>query len=259
MNAGCLPSIAGNSRPRNPREIGLDHPRVLTHRRVADLGIRRKLSRPMFHIEKDPSLETLLVQEALKARGLYTGEADNWRGPRTEDALAAFQRQILPHRSMIEDGAAPRQISADGLALIKAFEGLFLGAYQDTGGVWTIGWGHTGITHQDGTVHKGRTITEAEAENLLAHDLRVFEDRVSRLITVPLNDDEFAALVSFDFNTGGLGDSTLRRLLNAEHRTEAALEFARWNKDNGRVLAGLTRRRQSERNLFLGKRPFIVE
>lgn len=213
----------------------------------------------MIHIDKDPTLETILIQEALKARGLYGGELDNWRGPRTEDALAAFRIQMQPALNQIEEGTTTRQISADGLTLIKTFEGLFLEAYQDTGGVWTIGWGHTGLVHNDGTVYRGRTITKEEAERLLARDLRVFEERVSRLITVPLNDDEFAALVSFDFNTGGLEDSTLRRLLNAGKRQEAALQFARWNKDNGRVIAGLTRRRQSERNLFLSKRPFIVE
>ena len=209
----------------------------------------------MIHFEKDPTLETMLVQEALRARGLYSGPVDNWAGPRTEDALAEFQRQTLPKPV---NTLHSRRISSDGLALIKEFEGLFLDAYQDGGGVWTIGWGHTGLTHMDGTVRKGRTITLEEAENLLAYDLRNFEARVERFITVPLNDDEFAALVSLDFNTGGLGDSTLRRLLNAEKRTEAAMQFTRWNKDNGRVVAGLTRRRQSERNLFLGKRPFIV-
>ena len=209
----------------------------------------------MIHIEKDPTLGILLMQEALKARGLYTGKLDNWPGPRFEDALSAFQHQMKPQPA---GTPFPRKISADGLALIKEFEGLFLDAYQDGGGVWTIGWGHTGMTHMDGTVRKGRKITREEAENLLAYDLRNFEARVEKFITVPLNDDEFAALVSFDFNTGGLGDSTLRRLLNAEKRTEAAMQFTRWNKDNGRVVAGLTRRRQSERNLFLGKRPFIV-
>ena len=213
----------------------------------------------MIHIEKDPTLETMLVQEALKARGLYTGPVDNWAGPRTEDALADFQRQMLPHSvEHVADTSTPRKISADGLALIKEFEGLFLEAYQDGGGVWTIGWGHTGLVHNDGTVYRGRKITVEEAERLLAYDLRVFEARVERFITVPLNDDEFAALVSFDFNTGGLGDSTLRRLLNEGRRTEAAMQFPRWNKDNGRTIPGLTRRRQSERNLFLGKRPFIV-
>ena len=212
----------------------------------------------MIHIEKDPTLETMLVQEALKARGLYTGPVDNWAGPRTEDALAAFQREMKPLSPDVQQVRTPRAISKDGLALIKEFEGLFLEAYQDGGGVWTIGWGHTGLVHNDGTVYRGRKITVEEAERLLAYDLRVFEARVERFITVPVNDDIFAALVSFDFNTGGLGDSTLRRLLNEGKYTEAAMQFTRWNKDNGRTIPGLTRRRQSERNLFLGKRPFIV-
>lgn len=152
-----------------------------------------------------------------------------------------------------------RQISSDGIALVKHFEGRYLKAYQDSVKVWTIGYGHTGLQHKDGTVHAGRTITEAEAEALLRYDMGQFEARVSAFVKVQTDDDEFSALVSFDFNTGGLGKSTLLAKLNAGDREGAADEFLKWNKAGGKVLKGLTRRRQSERNLFLGKRPFIVE
>src|SRR5215472_16408041 len=108
-----------------------------------------------------------------------------------------------------------RQIKERGLALVKHFESLFLKAYQDPVGIWTIGWGHTGLKHNDGTVHKGRTISEEEAHALLAHDMMTFCERVENLITVVLTDDQFDALVSFDFNTGGLAKSTLRKKLNA--------------------------------------------
>jgi lysozyme len=145
-----------------------------------------------------------------------------------------------------------RDIRDAGLELIKQFEGLFLSAYKCPAGVWTIGWGHTGLKHKDGTVYPGRTISKAEAEKLLRHDLDVFEGRVLSFITVPLKDHEFSALVSFDFNTGGLGDSTLRRKLNAGDRAGAAAEFPRWNKVAGKTLAGLTRRREAERKMFLG-------
>lgn len=219
----------------------------------------------MIYLDKDPTLKTLALQEALKARGLYTGELDNWPGPRTEDALEAYQILIktglAPVETKIPEGVIGkyRDISERGVELIKHFESFFPKAYKDPVGVWTIGWGHTGLTHKDGTVRAGRVITKEEGEALFRHDMDFFEGRVSKFITVPLNDDEFAALVSFDFNTGGLGDSTLRRLLNAGDRKGAALQFRRWNKAGGKVLAGLTRRRKSEENLFNGLKNPIVK
>jgi|SRR5262252_999770 len=151
-----------------------------------------------------------------------------------------------------------RIIGTRGLELVKHFESLRLYAYQDPVGVWTIGWGHTGLKHEDGTVHRGRKITEQEAENLLVHDMKHFCSRVEKLITVALTDDQFDALVSFDFNTGGLGKSTLRKLLNKGDYEGAAEEFPKWNKAGGKVLRGLTRRRKSEQNLFNGKEDYIV-
>lgn len=142
--------------------------------------------------------------------------------------------------------------SPDGLSVIKHFEALYLRAYQCEAGVWTIGWGHTGIIHNDGTVFEGRVITEAEAEELLKHDLAKFEARVKRLVTVELKPCEFDALVSFDFNTGGLEKSTLLKKLNLGDLIGAAAEFPKWNKCQGRELRGLTRRRTIERALFLG-------
>ena len=151
------------------------------------------------------------------------------------------------------------RISNEGLALVKEFEGLRLKAYRDEVGVMTIGWGHTGLQHKDGTVFQGRVITAEKAEWLLQYDMHQFEARVQTFVKVPLNPDEFSALVVFDFNTGGLGISTLLKKLNAGDRLGAADQFLRWNKAGGQVLRGLTRRRHSERNLFLGTRPFIVE
>ena len=206
----------------------------------------------MIYIDKDPSMKTLLIQESLKTRGHYSGELDNWPGPRTQDALHAFQKGFAPQPSTAAN--KHRDVHAAGVELIKHFEGLFLTAYKCPAGVWTIGYGHTGLKHKDGTVYPGRKITVEQAEELLRHDLDTFEGRVSSLVTVPLNDNEFAALVSFDFNTGGLADSTLRRKLNAGDRSGAAAEFARWNKAAGKTLAGLTRRRTAEREMFLRAR-----
>lgn len=158
-----------------------------------------------------------------------------------------------PAKPMSEDTRDDsRYISQRGIDLIKHFEGCYLEAYKDTVGVWTIGYGHTGLTHRDGTVKAGRRITQAEAEELLRYDLRNFSKRVQEGTAVPLNDDQFAALVSFDFNTGGYLKSTLRKKLNAGLYEEAANQFLLWDKAGGKTLKGLTRRRRSERNLFRG-------
>ena len=148
-------------------------------------------------------------------------------------------------------------LSANGLAMIESFEGLSLKAYRDEAGVWTIGYGHTGLTHRDGTVYEGRVITEKKADELLAYDMHQFEQRVRTLITPDLTQDQFDALVSFDFNTGGLTlaggkPSTLARMINAGDLFGAASQFDLWNKCAGKVLAGLTRRRHAERDLFCG-------
>lgn len=153
--------------------------------------------------------------------------------------------------------AEAREVNARGIELIKHFEGCYLGAYKDSVGVWTIGYGHTGLVHRDGTVKAGRTITQAEAEELLRHDLKVFARRVEEGTTVALDDDQFAALVSFDFNTGGFLKSTLRKKLNAGDYAGAAEQLLLWDKAGGRSLRGLTRRRRSERRLFRGEKDFI--
>jgi GH24 family phage-related lysozyme (muramidase) len=142
-----------------------------------------------------------------------------------------------------------RQINADGLRLLKSFEGLRLEAYQDPVGVWTIGYGTTS------GVRPGMVITEAEAEALLRRDLARFENAVADLVNVPVNDDQFSALVSFTYNVGegALASSTLLRLLNQRDYSGAADQLLRWNRAGGAELPGLTRRRRAERALFLGQ------
>lgn len=140
------------------------------------------------------------------------------------------------------------KISEKGLSLIKSFEGLELKAYKDSVGVITIGYGSTG-SH----VSMGQTITETQAEALLLSDVSRFERGVTDLVKVPLSQNQFDALVSFSFNLGlaNLKSSTLLRKLNSLDYAGAALEFPRWNKAKGRVLLGLTRRREAEKALFL--------
>ncbi|WP_217188997.1 lysozyme [Enterobacter soli] len=144
------------------------------------------------------------------------------------------------------------QTSDKGIALIKEFEGCKLTAYQDSVGVWTIGYGWTQPV--DGKpIRAGMTIKQETAERLLKTGLVSYESDVSRLVKVGLNQGQFDALVSFTYNLGArsLSTSTLLRKLNSGDYAGAADEFLRWNKAGGKVLNGLTRRREAERALFL--------
>lgn len=151
-----------------------------------------------------------------------------------------------------------RTMNAEGLRLLTTFEGCKLSAYDDGGGVWTIGYGHIK------TAKKGMTITQAKAEELLQTDLSKFESFVEDAVQVSLNDDQFSALVCFSFNVGagqaGFGGSTLLKLLNQGDFEGAANQFSRWNKVKGKPWLGLTRRRLAEQALFLGQpwQPFLT-
>lgn len=137
------------------------------------------------------------------------------------------------------------------LDLIKSFEGLELKAYKDSVGVWTIGYGHTTAAGAP-AVHAGMTLTEAQAVDLLASDLKKYEAMVKRNVTVDLNENQYGALVSFTYNLGegNLKSSTLLKKVNEKDFKGATLEFAKWNKAGGKVLSGLTRRRAAEAALF---------
>lgn len=144
------------------------------------------------------------------------------------------------------------QTSDKGIALIKQFEGCKLTAYQDSVGVWTIGYGWTQPV--DGKpIRAGMTIKQETAERLLKTGLVRYESDVSRLVKVGMTQGQFDALVSFTYNLGArsLSTSTLLRKLNTGDYAGAADEFLRWNKAGGKALNGLTRRREAERALFL--------
>lgn len=138
------------------------------------------------------------------------------------------------------------KISQKGIDLIKRFEGCRLEAYKCPAGVWTIGYGHTN------GVKEGMKITQQEAEKLLKQDLVVYENIVLESVTTALNQPIFDALVSFTYNLGGgnLKSSTLLKLLNDRDYYGASKEFEKWNKASGKVLEGLVKRREAERNLF---------
>jgi lysozyme len=139
-------------------------------------------------------------------------------------------------------------ISQKGIDLIKSFEGCSLSAYKCPAGVWTIGYGHTGSN-----VTQGVKITQEQAENMLKQDLAIHCNNVSRLVKVPLNQNQFDALVSFEYNVGysAFASSTLLKLLNQKKYKESAEQFDLWKYAGKKVLAGLVRRRQAEKSLFL--------
>lgn len=148
-----------------------------------------------------------------------------------------------------------RRISAAGLSLIQQWEGLKLTAYRDVAGIWTIGYGHTSAAGSP-QVKPGMTITKTEAERILLADLSKVEARVERLVKVPLSDNQFAVLASFDFNTGELHSSTLLKKLNKGDYSAVPGELARWVKatdpKTGKkvTVQGLVNRRAAEAGLW---------
>jgi lysozyme len=143
------------------------------------------------------------------------------------------------------------KINEAGKALIKRFEGLRLDAYRCPAGVATIGYGSTG-PH----VRMGMTITPGEAERLLDQDLARFEAGVTAMIgNVPTSEDEFSAMVSLAFNVGlqAFATSTLLKRHKAGNKMGAANAFLSWVFANKKRLTGLVRRREAERELYLGE------
>ncbi len=142
--------------------------------------------------------------------------------------------------------------SQEGIALMHHFESCRLVAYPDPGSKdghpWTIGWGHTGPE-----VKKGLVWTQAQADAAFVRDLEATESLVSQMVP-SASQAEFDAMVSFAYNLGAtaLRNSTLMKLYKAGDKRGAAEQFLRWNKNDGVIMYGLTKRRTAERALFLG-------
>lgn len=139
--------------------------------------------------------------------------------------------------------------SAEGLALIKKFEGLELTAYKCAAGVWTIGYGHT----KD--VQEGDEWSETHADHMLEVELEEFEEYINDNVTVALSQNQFDALVSWVYNLGpaNLKASTMLKVLNSGDYEGVPAQIQRWNKAGGKVLEGLIRRRKAEALLFIGR------
>jgi len=133
-----------------------------------------------------------------------------------------------------------------GIELIKHFEGCELEAYKCAAGVWTIGYGHIkGVTPES-------VITQEQAEQMLVEELNEYEGYINDMVTTPLSQNQFDALVSWVYNLGGgnLKASTLLKVVNQGDFDGVPAQIMRWNKAGGKVLEGLTRRRQAEADLF---------
>jgi lysozyme len=147
-------------------------------------------------------------------------------------------------------GANEMKISQEGIKLIKNFEGCGLEAYQDSVGVWTIGYGTIK------GVKEGDQINQDEAEHLLQEEMPEYEGYINEMVNVPLEQNQFDALCSWVFNLGptNLQSSTLLKVLNEGKYDEVPDQIVRWNKAGGEVLAGLVKRRQAEADMFQGKK-----
>jgi lysozyme len=140
-----------------------------------------------------------------------------------------------------------RWLGAAGEALIKSFEELELTSYQDEGGIWTVGWGHTGSD-----VKPNMTITSEKAQALFKQDVSEAVYACDDDLPFSLTQNQFDAVVSFTFNCGVGAEehSTLLALIKAGNLSAASQEFLKWDHVNGQVSDGLLRRREAEKALF---------
>tara|TARA_R100001377_G_scaffold35105_2_gene19367 strand:- start:2186 stop:2629 length:444 start_codon:yes stop_codon:yes gene_type:complete len=139
--------------------------------------------------------------------------------------------------------------SKEGISLLKKFEGCKLEAYLDAVDVPTIAYGRTK------EVQMGDTCTQQQAEDWLEEELVEYEGYVEKAVTVPLEQNQFDALVSWTYNLGpsNLNKSTALKLLNMSEYDGVPAQLKRWNKAGGKVLDGLVRRREAEALLFKGQ------
>ena len=141
------------------------------------------------------------------------------------------------------------EISEEGKQLVKKFEGCELTAYKCSASVWTIGYGRTT------DVKEGDTCTQEQADAWLEEELPVFGAYVTAAVAVPLEQNEYDALVSWTYNLGptNLNNSTMLKVLNDNKKADVPAQIKRWNKSAGKVSEGLIRRREAEALLFEGK------
>jgi len=204
--------------------------------------IGRKIYQPQLHQVQSfaavPNTDDNLANLFSNFRKLAGGSLSQVQVDQINHLVAGFQQKA-------------KTVSNSGMVLICGFEGLKLKAYDDGVGVWTIGFGTT-IYPNGIKVKKGDTCTEVQAKAYMAHDLKKFESAVNSAVTVPINQNQFDALVSLAYNIGtsAFKESTLLKKINLGDYKGAATQFNVWNKGGGKVMQGLVNRRALERKLF---------
>jgi lysozyme len=162
---------------------------------------------------------------------------------------------ILNIRKNTEEFTRGYYITNETMNLLKRFEGCSLEAYEDTVGVWTIGYGNT--FYQDGSpVKQGDTITRSEAEKLLKTIVEQFADQIDQELKTDLNDCQFGALLCFTYNVGieNLRKSTLLKKVNIDPSDpNIRKEFKRWVRAGGKTVNGLVKRREEEANYYFSE------
>jgi lysozyme len=147
-------------------------------------------------------------------------------------------------------------ITDQGLSLIRRLEGFRAGAYKDAAGMWTIGYGHTSAAGSP-QVRPGMKISRKEADHILARDVAMFAQGVQSLVSIPLTDGQFSALVSFSYNVGleNFRKSSVLRAVNGGKFAAVPRRLSLWVKSGGRVLPGLVNRRAAEAAMFIEATP----
>ena len=177
----------------------------------------------------------------------------------TSDKLVVGQRiyfnEASKSHSIGRISRGKNRIDSKGLQLIKDFEKLSLKSYRDSGGVWTVGYGHTGPD-----VGRWTRVSKRKANSLLEEDVSATERAVADAIQVKTTQNQFNAMVSLAFNVGvtNFRQSTLLRLHNKRAFTSASREFTKWSKVNGRTSKGLLIRREKEAKLYRTKTNIYV-
>ncbi len=206
---------------------------------IAAASVQRLLLRPCLMLLEE---HNLLWEEYSKRHGM------SYRVPRGR----GFSRGYGSGSENRVDLSAACEFaySAEGLAMTKSFEGCILAAYQDAGGVWTIGYGHTGPE-----VHEGLVWTQEEAEAAIVDDCDVAAACVNAAVTAPIVQCQFDALTDFCFNCGreNLLESTLLKMLNRSEFIAAEAQFGLWVYVGDEVADGLVRRRAAEARMFGGQ------
>ena len=204
--------------------------------------IGRKIYQPQLHQVQSfaavPNTDDNLANLFSNFRKLAGGSLSQVQVDQINNLVAGFQQKL-------------KTVSTAGINLICSFEGLRLNAYDDGVGVWTIRYGTT-IYPNGIKVKRGDTCTTEQAKVYMAHDLKKFESAVNTAVVVPINQNQFDALVSLAYNIGikAFKNSTLLKKLNVGDIRGAAAQFDVWNKAGGKVMQGLVNRRAVERKLF---------